>query len=711
MKRESKSNKGYGRRIFATVVAFTLLGTGVDAASVVKAAESKVKLQNPRTSEVRGGGLDTVSGLRNPRVKMKVRDTVTFGSYWQEDTNGDGVADQKDEKQPIKWQVLSVDGDDVFLMADKILDQQKYHTSSDDASLTWGNSYIRQWLNGEFYNAAFDAEERSAIKETTVTTKGRVGQIIYDGGEEKADPIDSEITTKDKIYLLSPEEMVKTEYGFKYGDISSSGGCDGVPIYSDQARTADCTSYALPSADSLYGDCYLLRSYADSMYLDESDENYIKHSKMKAGYVSGTTGTGDDLRVRLGGDGDCIYGCLVSELTGIRPVLHLDASLCPELNKDSVETALAESEWDVVELGKWRNEPIKWRVLSSDQGDAFLLSNEVLAQKGFHNTNEEHVTWEKSTLRAWLNGSFYADTFTEQEKRGIKRHIWKSDSISLFADVENDTEDLVSLPSGKDMIEKKYGFPTYTGESGTRVTGGDRDYYNYSYWLRSPGLSSVYANLHVAYNTREHIDSCGGNVYGYESNKIEDLGVRPVLHYDLANFSLKKVGTVRATIDTEGQFSADSTLTTVGNDKNDQPGNNPSNPSATGQGQGTSGGNNQKTEGNSGGNSTQSQGSKDLNKNIGSDSKPGKVTSLQGKNNKKKAVTLSWKKTAKAKKYQIQYSRNKKFKKAKTKTTTKVSYKVAKLKKKETYYFRVRAVSKTGKKGAWSKTVKVKIKK
>ena len=77
---------------------------------------------------------------------------------------------------------------------------------------------------------------------------------------------------------------------------------------------------------------------------------------------------------------------------------------------------------------------------------------------------------------------------------------------------------------------------------------------------------------------------------------------------------------------------------------------------------------------------------------------------------KKKTVILTWKKAARAKKYQIQYSQNKKFKKAKTKTTAKRSYKITKLKKKKTYYFRVRAVSAHGKKGAWSKQAKVKIK-
>lgn len=54
-------------------------------------------------------------------------DLVEFGNYWQNDTNNDGVADKDDNKEPIKWRVLSVDTGwgDVFLLADKVLDCEK----------------------------------------------------------------------------------------------------------------------------------------------------------------------------------------------------------------------------------------------------------------------------------------------------------------------------------------------------------------------------------------------------------------------------------------------------------------------------------------------------------------------------------------------------------------------------------------------------------
>lgn len=78
-------------------------------------------------------------GLKNPTTDsngVTTWDCVYFGNYWQEDTNGDGIANQNDEKQPIKWRVLSVDGDDAFLLADQNLDARQYNTSYRD-DVTW----------------------------------------------------------------------------------------------------------------------------------------------------------------------------------------------------------------------------------------------------------------------------------------------------------------------------------------------------------------------------------------------------------------------------------------------------------------------------------------------------------------------------------------------------------------------------------------------
>ena len=145
--KEQKVRRGVsGRRICAGILVFALIGGGMGCPPRIQAADDPaapaVQLHNPGYSGIQGGEMDPVSGIRNPRTVMRTRDVITFGSYWQEDTNGDGKADQQDEKQPIRWHVLSVEDNDVFLMAESILDCRKQ--SEEVTSGTWETSALRK---------------------------------------------------------------------------------------------------------------------------------------------------------------------------------------------------------------------------------------------------------------------------------------------------------------------------------------------------------------------------------------------------------------------------------------------------------------------------------------------------------------------------------------------------------------------------------------
>ncbi len=156
--------------------------------------------------------------LKNPTIENGVTtwDCIYFGNYWQEDTNKDGKADKNDEKTPIKWRVLSVDGDDVFLMADKSLDCQKYNET--DSDVTWETCTMRSWLNGYgakanlqgkdysgdgFLNNAFTETEQKAIKSAYVVNNDNPECGTYGGNN-----------TSDRVYLLSIEEVMDPSYGF-----------------------------------------------------------------------------------------------------------------------------------------------------------------------------------------------------------------------------------------------------------------------------------------------------------------------------------------------------------------------------------------------------------------------------------------------------------------------------------------------------------------
>ena len=179
-------------------------------------------------AESAGADAEESHGLHNPVTDSEgitTWDCVYFGNYWQNDTNGDGKADKNDEKEPIKWRVLSVDGDDAFLLADQSLDSQEYNNTWVD--VTWETCTMRSWLNGygsgsnvseeddtgdNFLDNAFSADEQAAIGNTNIVNADNPEYGIEGGND-----------TSDKVYLLSIDEVLKPEYGFTsdYSDTES----------------------------------------------------------------------------------------------------------------------------------------------------------------------------------------------------------------------------------------------------------------------------------------------------------------------------------------------------------------------------------------------------------------------------------------------------------------------------------------------------------
>ena len=133
-------------------------------------------------------------GLSNPTISNGVTtwDCIYFGNYYQSNSS---------TKEPIKWRVLSVNGNDAFLLADQNLDAKPYNEEYTD--VTWATCTLRTWLNDTFFNMAFTSAEQVAIKNTTVVNDDNP---YYDteGGEN----------TTDKVYLLSIAEASNTAYGF-----------------------------------------------------------------------------------------------------------------------------------------------------------------------------------------------------------------------------------------------------------------------------------------------------------------------------------------------------------------------------------------------------------------------------------------------------------------------------------------------------------------
>lgn len=86
--------------------------------------------------------------------ELEVGDSYFMGKYEQD-------GDQRNGAESIEWIILKKDGDDALLISKKILDTKAYEEG--DTGTTWENSSLRKWLNGDFYDTAFDEAEKSHI--------------------------------------------------------------------------------------------------------------------------------------------------------------------------------------------------------------------------------------------------------------------------------------------------------------------------------------------------------------------------------------------------------------------------------------------------------------------------------------------------------------------------------------------------------------------
>lgn len=150
------------------------------------------------TSEIIGAKYDkngdaTVNGVKYRKIDLKGSSTSNYGDY---ELGGCHYF----KYEPIRWRVLQNEGDQLFLLADSVLDQQQYGPKNKN----WKESSIRSWLNKEFLNTAFSEKEKKAIINSKIVTKDRGGNPSNVAKEK----------TTDKVFLLSYEEAVNKKYGF-----------------------------------------------------------------------------------------------------------------------------------------------------------------------------------------------------------------------------------------------------------------------------------------------------------------------------------------------------------------------------------------------------------------------------------------------------------------------------------------------------------------
>ena len=165
-------------------------------------------------------------------------------------------------------------------------------------------------------------------------------------------------------------------------------------------------------------------------------------------------------------------------------------------------------------------EAIEWIVLDKQDGKLLLISRYALDAMTYDYKGEE-LTWEKCSLRKWLNGIFVKEAFTDKEIKHIPTAKVTADKNPEYdTDPGNDTEDQVFLLSVSEA--EKY-FKTNDErrckptEYAMIMMGAYNDEGYCSWWLRSIGI--VY--------------SFGEANYYSSGYSTFEFGVRPALWVDL----------------------------------------------------------------------------------------------------------------------------------------------------------------------------------
>lgn len=193
-----------------------------------------------------------------------------------------------------------------------------------------------------------------------------------------------------------------------------------------------------------------------------------------------------------------------------------DAKAC-KLNKYGFENIKV---GDIIKFGNYQQittnnkEPIKWKILKIENKKALLISQYTIEYKTY-NEKFEATSWEKCSLRHWLNNEFMKSAFSRDEQDIIQLSKIAADiNPRNKADQGKNTEDkifLLSINEVEKYIENnadRYCIPTkYVVDN--IENSFPNTYIRHWWWLRSLGYG--------------HFNKCAAIVW--DSGSIDFTGV------------------------------------------------------------------------------------------------------------------------------------------------------------------------------------------
>ncbi len=172
-------------------------------------------------------------------------------------------------------------------------------------------------------------------------------------------------------------------------------------------------------------------------------------------------------------------------------------------------------------------EPIQWIVLDVKDDRSLLLSKKVLDSRQFQEKGSSGTTWEKSSMREWLNSFFLNEAFSAEERDRIPEVTVTAGSNPFYprTAVGKDTDDKVFLLS---LVEALTYFTTDSNRAckPTEYAKAQGVFFNEDsgnciWCLRTPATDLFTFITYV---------SCTGDTVNIGDNGTQDdFGVRPAI--------------------------------------------------------------------------------------------------------------------------------------------------------------------------------------
>ena len=472
--------------------------------------------------------------------------------------------------EPLTWTVL--DPEEGYVMSNIAIDAQAYENFSyydpdsfDSASgpmvyngkdckylaNDWSKCSLREWLNRDFFNTAFTAEEKAQIGKTYLNNNNSFNSSLDGAG------------TFDKIFTISFYDAINSDYGF-----------DEDGSRSDLARVRPATDYAMCQGaevvsytggnipywwlrtTGLYGAFafgvapggWIVSSGGGYYNVNRTDMGVVpafkfnpktptlaKGSKIEFGSYPQSEVTDADEVAKLEADSENYLWVSYKYYSGtgnstdgeMEPgdfMLYKDFYSGGEMFravtfseyrpgtggglKGDVFSNQKDNDYHPNNVYYFKYEPLTWRVLDPDEG--YIMCDNIIDSQSYQNFvirkddklyNSKDCTnyvsdWETCSLRQWLNKTFYNTAFSREEKMLIGTTFLENNSPdgTWFG---TDTGDKIFILSFDDVINSAYGFDSSKSEfdearklKATDYSKCQGVYISQGYphwWLRTPG--------------------------------------------------------------------------------------------------------------------------------------------------------------------------------------------------------------------------------